>query len=417
MVSRRVEKDQIINAAITGGYKTQNFGNGGDFGGYHRDQANSVPGTRVRSIVPGSTMVDPKTGKKIPLTGKEALQRAKQVFIDYGHRDLKQLLKVDRKKDPRYQTHYGIVATPNNIHSDDIRGFITAGKGVVSEKPMTTKPEDADYILKTVIDNKLPFVTAYTYTNYPAVIMARELVTQGEIGKVESFDAKYIQGWLASTENDSSIWRTDPAIAGAGATGDILTHIYEILRFTTGSDITELKAKTSALKGRNIDDNVWVEAKLENGAPVTLHASQTTEGALNDISFTIKGTKGTIIWTMNNDNDKPNELILRVPGQEDKVFKVSNGNIEFPQSIRDQIPGPGRHHFGNTDAIRRMHQVMSNELRDKPNYHYSGVHSGVAGVKFVNKVLESANMNSGDFGETVSITPVGNPDLSTYGKA
>ncbi len=401
-----VPPNREIFFAGTGGYKLENFAAGGDFGGYHATQGNAVRGNRMTDIVPGATMNDPSnSGAKIPLNAIEAQRRAEAIWLKRGHANVDAMMAARSGLPQDEQPSYGFVATRNKQHPIDAMAMLNGGMGVLTEKPFAITNADADAVLEKVTDSGLPFVTAYTYTNYPAVMQARELVLNGDIGKIVDFDAEYIQGWLESSANDAAIWRTDPAEAGAGATGDILTHIYELLRFTTGSDITELKAETSQLAGRQVDDNVRVEAKLENGAPVRLRASQTTSGAENDIKFKIEGTKGRIEWTM----DDPNILTVTKHGSKPERLSVSNGNPQFSQRVRDQIPGPGKHPFGNTDAIRRMHQVMSNELRDKPNYHYSGVHSAAAGTKFVNAVLESAKL-----GRAITITPVGNPDLSTY---
>ncbi len=61
----------------------------------------------------------------------------------------------------------------------------------------------------------VPFVVAYTYTGFPMVMLARELVHGGAIGEVRKVEAWYPQGWLATKlEADGqkqASWRVDPS--------------------------------------------------------------------------------------------------------------------------------------------------------------------------------------------------------------
>ena len=65
----------------------------------------------------------------------------------------------------------------------------------------------------------VPFVVAYTYTGFPMVMLARELVHDGEIGEVRKVEAWYPQGWLATKleaeGQKQASWRVDPGKAGA----------------------------------------------------------------------------------------------------------------------------------------------------------------------------------------------------------
>ncbi len=68
------------------------------------------------------------------------------------------------------------------------------------------------------VQGHVPFVVAYTYTGFPMVMLARELVHDGEIGEIRKVEAWYPQGWLATkleAENQKQAsWRVDPAQGG-----------------------------------------------------------------------------------------------------------------------------------------------------------------------------------------------------------
>lgn len=55
----------------------------------------------------------------------------------------------------------------------------------------------------------------YTYTGYPMVKHAKEMIARGDIGEIRFVNAEYPQEWLASPIEQSGqkqvAWRTDPA--------------------------------------------------------------------------------------------------------------------------------------------------------------------------------------------------------------
>src|SRR3546814_13226214 len=82
----------------------------------------------------------------------------------------------------------------------------------------------------------LVFVLTHTYTGYPMVRHARDLVAQGEIGEVRLVQVEYSQDWWAeaAAQNDAG-WRGNPRVAGpAGTLGDVGTHAYQLACYVSG---------------------------------------------------------------------------------------------------------------------------------------------------------------------------------------
>ena len=113
------------------------------------------------------------------------------------------------------------IVTPNDAHFGPADAAAAAGIGVLCEKPLTTTLDEARRLHATVRSKNVPFVVAYTYTGFPMVMLARELVHNGEIGEVRKVEAWYPQGWLATKleaeGQKQASWRVDPAKAGARA--------------------------------------------------------------------------------------------------------------------------------------------------------------------------------------------------------
>src|SRR4051794_29378453 len=88
------------------------------------------------------------------------------------------------------------VATPNHTHFDISKTFAEAGFNVVCDKPLTFDLAQAEELLKIVEKTGVVFAVTHTYTGYPLVRQAREMVLGGELGEINAIRSCYIQGWL-----------------------------------------------------------------------------------------------------------------------------------------------------------------------------------------------------------------------------
>src|SRR4029078_590392 len=128
------------------------------------------------------------------------------------------------------------------------KAFLEAGIPVLCEKPLTLNLEESQDLVRRTREKKLPFIVAYTYAGLPMVILAREFVRNGDIGKVRKVEAWYPQGGLSGRTEDQGVqqaeWRGDPKKSGAsGCGGDIGTHAYEFVRFVAGLTAVQVQAR------------------------------------------------------------------------------------------------------------------------------------------------------------------------------
>ena len=94
---------------------------------------------------------------------------------------------------------------------------------------MVMNSEQAQGLIDAVEKSGVVFCVTYTYTGYPMVMQARQMVKEGKIGEVRKVIVEYPQGWLIGlleeTGQKQAVWRTDPKMAGiGGAIGDIGSH-------------------------------------------------------------------------------------------------------------------------------------------------------------------------------------------------
>ena len=342
---------------------------------------------------------------------EESIESAKELFFTRGYGDWQAMMKAEAALPASERIDYVTIVTPNDAHFGPADAAASAGIGVLCEKPLTTTLDEAKRLLAVASKHKTPFLVAYTYTGFPMVMLAKELVKDGAIGEVRKVEAWYPQGWLATNleaeGQKQAAWRVDPAKAGAsGCGGDIGTHAYEFVRFVAGLSATRLSARlTTIVKGRSLDDDFTVLAELENGGIATVAASQITIGAQNDNGFRVSGTSGTLEWSITEHN----VLKQYAGGQPVKVYRLGAEYGYFPASIKPYIRVPSGHPEGFHEALANLHLSLQLAIRTNLGekvpapFPHPDIADGVAGMAFIEAAVASSKQD----GEWVEVEKVG----------
>lgn len=77
-----------------------------------------------------------------------------------------------------------VVATRNDTHYPIVKSALLHGKNVLSEKPLTLKAEECEELKQIALDSNLLLLVEYTYTFSRGLKKAKEMVGEGEIGKI-----------------------------------------------------------------------------------------------------------------------------------------------------------------------------------------------------------------------------------------
>jgi len=113
------------------------------------------------------------------------------------------------------------IVTPNHVHYDAAREFLTRGIHVICDKPLTSSLDDAKSLKKIADESKALFVLTHNYTGYPMVRQARAMVANGELGTLRLVHVEYMQDWLCeaveTTGAKQAVWRTNPALGAQPA--------------------------------------------------------------------------------------------------------------------------------------------------------------------------------------------------------
>lgn len=289
------------------------------------------------------------------------------------------------------------IVTPNFAHFGPAMMALENGFNVVIDKPITFTLDEALQLQAKLQETGLLLALTHTYSGYPAVKHAKQMVAEGQLGKIRKVFVEYPQGWLSSKLEDSgnpqASWRTDPKRSGkAGAMGDIGTHAHHLAEYITGLRTTELCAELNIfVPGRLLDDDGAVLLRFDNGAKGVLVATQIAAGEENAIKIRVYGDKGGLEWAQH----EPNTLIAKWTSKPTEILRVgtSMGSAIAAANTRT----PGGHPEGYLEAFANIYRNFSYHLRAKMNgeqpkpewLDYPGVEDGVRGMQFIDTVVEA----------------------------
>ncbi len=290
------------------------------------------------------------------------------------------------------------IVTPNHVHYAAAREFLKRGIHVICDKPLTSTLADAKRLVKAAESAKALFILTHNYTGYPMVRQAREMVANGEIGKIRVVQVEYPQDWLTEQQDfKQAEWRTDPERSGAGgSTGDIGTHAYNLACFVTGLTAESLAADLQAfVPGRKVDDNAHVLLRFEGGARGMLWSSQVAPGNENALRLRVYGEKGGLEWSQEDPNylwftpyNKPKRLITRNgAGAGDAANRLSRVPPGHPEGY---LEGFANIYGEAAEAI----QAFRGGISPDTSVVYPTVHDGLNGVKFVAACVRSSSRNA-----------------------
>jgi myo-inositol 2-dehydrogenase/D-chiro-inositol 1-dehydrogenase len=206
------------------------------------------------------------------------------------------------------------IASPNDTHAEIAVAAARAGKMVSCEKPLGRNAAEAEQMVEAVETARVPNTVWYNYRRVPAVVLIKELIDQGKLGRIFHYRAQFLQDWTISQDlpqGGEGLWRLDVGVAGSGVTGDLLAHCIDTAMWLNGS-IAELTAMTETfikerkhtLTGKvepvGIDDASAVLARFQNGSLALFEATRYARGHKALYTLEINGEHASARWDLHD---------------------------------------------------------------------------------------------------------------------
>jgi len=344
-------------------------------------------------LVAGAFSRDPKKSRQ---QGAELFLSRSRVYASHSQMIEKELALPEGER-----IDFVSIVTPNNSHCAIAGDFLKAGFHVVLDKPMTFDVKEARALRKRVKESRKVFALTHNYTGYPMVKLARDMVRQGDLGKLRKIKVQYPQGWLHTALEKvgakQAVWRTDPKQSGAaGCMGDIGTHAENLAEYITGLKIVQVCAElTSFVKGRKLDDDGNCLVHWQKGVKGILSASQIAIGEENGLTIWVYGDEAALEWHQ----EHPNYLYVRKPNAPVQVWRRGNDYVgEKSPAAGRATRLPSGHPEGFIEAFANIYvnvaeTIRAREARVKPDplaLDFPTVDDGLRGMQFIEAVVKSA---------------------------
>ncbi len=364
-------------------------GPGAFIGNVHRKAARMDGGIE---LVAGAFDINPRKSKQM---GKELCLDDKRVYRTY-----EEMVESESKLGPDERVDFVTITTPNKWHFRMARDFLEAGFHVMCEKPMTFNVQEARDLVKLVSQTGKVFGLMHNYTGYPMVKLARDMVRQGDLGKIRKIVVQYPQGWLSTflekTGQQQAAWRTDPKQSGAsGCVGDIGTHAENMAEYVTGLKMTHLCADlTTFVKGRKLEDDGNCLIRYNNGAKGVLHSSQISIGEENGLAIWVYGEEKGLEWHQ----EHPNYLYVKEPNGPVQVWRRGNEYVGAKSAAAARATRlPFGHPEAFFEAMANIYCNFADTIRAKLTrskvdplaLDFPSVKDGLRGMLFLDTVLAS----------------------------
>ena len=271
------------------------------------------------------------------------------------------------------------ISTPGDSHAPIAIAAARAGKAVICEKPLANSVREAERMLAAVEKAGVTHMICHNYRRAPAVMLARQMIADGQLGEVRHFRGTYLQDWI----NDPAfplVWRLDRKKAGSGALGDIGAHVVDLARFLVG-EIAEVtgdlrtfipRRPMPGARGKTgkvtVDDAATALVRFATGAMGTIEATRLAPGRKNFNRFEINGSLGSLAFNLERMNEL--EVYLESDRKQARGFRTILVTEDRHPYIKAWWP-PGHiigyeHTF--THTVYDLLEAMADDRVPEPNF-------------------------------------------------
>jgi predicted dehydrogenase len=298
-------------------------------------------------------------------TGSKAADMARRFGFQGFYTDWKDLIQ-----DPEIQIVD--VCTPDNEHCAPAVAAAQAGKHVVCEKPLAMSLEDAQAMAAAVRKAGVKGMLCHNYRFLPAVRLARDLITRGDLGRIYQFRGRYLQ----EPGHDPAAAAEDCWYASGTKSGVLLgigCHIIDMARFLLGEIAalsglvrtytpTRMHADGKAERVTADEANIAI-VEFASGATGTIESSGVSTGRKNEQAWEINGSKGS----MSFDLEDPNHLHVYTDSSPAEIRGFSAVSVTDPSHPLQTLYLPPGHNAGwEYGHVHALHHFIDCVVNEKP---------------------------------------------------
>ena len=290
------------------------------------------------------------------------------------------------------------ICTPNDSHYSIAKAALEAGINVMCEKPLSVTSEEAADLERTARAKRRILGVPFTYSGYPMVKLARDLVKKGELGRICKVIIEYQQGSFRKIDftkplDKRNAWKMDPKRSGKSCVvADIGVHGAHLIEYVTGLEIKRVAADLSSFApGNRLDDDASILMRLSKGAKAVMATSKIATGEENGIRLRVYGDKASLVWKV----EEGNYLRVKTAVGPEQIYKRNAPYVEGISSVSKRCSRiPAGHHEGFIEAFANHYREFCAAINGVKGCDFPQAREGRRTIQFVDAALESGKADS-----------------------
>jgi len=184
-----------------------------------------------------------------------------------------------------------VICTPAQTHIPLALTALTAGAGILIEKPLSVSLDGVEELRSEAARTKSFVAVAYVYHFVPALRAARDFLNSGAVGKPLQISVACGQHFPTFRPAYREIYYTRHE-TGGGAIQDALTHLVNAVEWIAGpTQRVSCEARHQFLEGVSVEDTVSASAR--NGDVLVTYSLNQFQ-APNEVAFQIHCEQGSL---------------------------------------------------------------------------------------------------------------------------
>ncbi len=183
------------------------------------------------------------------------------------------------------------IATPTNVHADQVKAAAAAGKHVLCEKPLGMTQREIEEQIQVCRDAGVKLGTNFMMRFHACHVRLKEMIDAGELGTLV-FGRGELTCWYPPIPG---AFRQDPALGGGGALIDMGNHCIDLLEMFFGR-VTEVSCFTANLvQDYKSEDTALASLRFGSGAVAVVDNMFNVPDAAARNALEVYGSKGSVV--------------------------------------------------------------------------------------------------------------------------
>lgn len=247
--------------------------------------------------------------------------------------------------------HAVIIATPDNLHAEQIILSAKAGKAILVEKPVCTSMESGQEILATLARYPVPLSVAYHLRWHQGFRFVAKKAQNGELGEIQNLQFRWGVDFM-----DHAKWRLDPTYGKWCCLSVLGTHLIDLTRWfllPTCGEVIKENSKVKLRENTAIDEAASILMEFESGAKAEIFCSLSENEPL---SLKIDSDKSNVIGDhLASPTNQRRMTISNKPF----IFRETNLYVEQLNTFVDFILNKNRPEVSLDEALKNVAHLLA----------------------------------------------------------